>query len=78
MQTRDRQVPGPYFVKIPETKYRTLTEQVPVEKTKIQIDTINKTVYDTQIRTRCPPETKLVSKQIPVNNVSRSLHHLSH
>merc|ERR1719357_716624 len=28
-----------------------------------------KTVYDTQVRTRCVPETKIVSKQIPVYNV---------
>jgi len=69
MQTRERQVPVPYFVNIPETKYRTVTEQVPVQKTRIQMDTINKTVYDTQMRTRCLPETKLVSKQIPVYNV---------
>merc|ERR1712183_545025 len=69
MQTRERQVPVPYFVNIPETKYRTVTEQVPVQKTKIEMDTINKTVYDTKMRTRCVPETKMVSKQIPVYNV---------
>merc|ERR1712060_742619 len=68
MQTRERQVPVPYFVNIPETKYRTVTEQVPVQRTKIQMDTINKMVYDTQTRTRCLPETKLVTKQIPVYN----------
>jgi len=69
MQTRERQVPVPYFVNIPETKYRTVTEQIPVQKTKIEMNTVNKTVYDTQVRTRCVPETKLVSKQIPVYNV---------
>jgi len=69
MQTRERQVPVPYFVNVPETKYRTVTEQVPVQKTKIEMDTRMKTIYDTQVRTRCVPETKMVSKQIPVYNV---------
>jgi len=69
MLTRERQVPVPYFVNIPETKYRTVTEQVPVQRTKVQMDIINKTVYDTQVRTRCFPETKMVAKQIPVYNV---------
>jgi len=69
MQTRERQVPVPYFVNVPETKYRTVTEQIPVPKTKVEMDTRVKTVYDTQTRTRCVPETKMVSKQIPVYNV---------
>lgn len=69
MQTRERQVPVPYFVNVPETKYRTITEQVPVPKTKIEMDTRMKTVYDTQVKTRCVPETKMVTKQIPVYNV---------
>jgi len=69
MQTRERQVPVPYYVNVPETKYRTVTEQVPVSKTKVQMETVTKTVFDTQIRTRCNPETKMVSKQIPVYNV---------
>merc|ERR1719403_123839 len=69
METRERQVPVPYFVNVPETKYRTVTEQVPVQKSKVQMDTVTKTVYDTQIRTRCVPETKIVTKQIPVYNV---------
>jgi len=69
MQTRERQVPVPYFVNVPETKYRTVTEQVPIQKTKVQMDSVTKTVYDTNVRTRCVPETKIVSKQIPVYNV---------
>jgi len=69
MQTRERQVPVPYYVNVPETKYKTVTEQVPVQKSKVQMDTVMKTVYDTQIRTRCNPETKMVTKQIPVYNV---------
>merc|ERR1719193_2133784 len=48
METKERQVPVPYFVNVPETKYRTVTEQVPVQKTKIQMDSVTKTVYDTQ------------------------------
>jgi len=69
MQTRERQVPVPYYVNVPETKYRTMTEQVPVPRSKTVMDTKMKTVYDTQIRTRVVPETKIVSKQIPVYNV---------
>merc|ERR1712025_735846 len=69
MQTRERQVPVPYYINVPETKYRTVTEQVPIQKTKVEMDTVTKTVFDTQVRTRCIPETKMVSKQIPVYNV---------
>jgi len=69
METRERQVPVPYYVNIPETKYRTVTEQVPVQKSKVEMDSVVKTVYDTQTRTRCVPETKIVTKQIPVYNV---------
>jgi len=69
MQTRERQVPVPYFVNVPETKYRTVTEQVPVQKSKVQMDTVMKTVYDTKVRSRCVPETKIVTKRIPVFNV---------
>merc|ERR1719193_1875203 len=69
METRERQVPVPYFVNVPETKYRTVTEQIPVQKSKVQMENVVKTVYDTQTRTRCVPETKIVSKQIPVYNV---------
>jgi len=69
METRERQVPVPYSVNIPETKYRTVTEQVPVQKSKVQMEDVVKTVYDVQTRTRCVPETKMVTKQIPVYNV---------
>jgi len=69
MQMRERQVPVPYFVNVPETKYRTVTDQVPVQRTKVEMDTVTKTVFDSQMRTRCVPVTKMVTKQIPVYNV---------
>jgi len=69
METRTRQVPVPYFVNVPETKYRTVMEQVPVQKSKVEMDSVVKTVYDTQMRTRCVPQTKIVTKEIPVYNV---------
>jgi len=69
MHTRERQVPVPYYVNVPETKYRTVTEQVPIQKSKVEMDTINKTVYDSQVRTRCIPEAKMITKQIPVYSV---------
>jgi len=69
LQTKERQVSVPYYVNVPETKYRTVTEQVPVQKSKIQMDTVTKTVYDSQVRTRVVPETKIVTKQIPVYSV---------
>jgi len=69
METRTRQVPVPYFVNVPETKYRTVMEQVPVQKTKVEMDQRVRTVFDTQMRTRCVPQTKIVTKQIPVYNV---------
>lgn len=69
METRERQVPVPYYVNVPETKYRTVTEKVPVSKTKVKMETVTKTVYDSKVRTRCIPETKIVTKRIPVYTV---------
>jgi len=69
MEDREKQVPVPYYVNVPETKYRTVTEQVPVKKTKTEMQTVTKTVYDTQTRTRCVPQTTIVTKQIPVYSV---------
>merc|ERR1712061_688502 len=69
METRERQVPVPYYVDVPETKYLTVTEQVPVKKSKVEVDNVTKTVYEAQIRPRCVPKTKMVKKQIPVYNV---------
>jgi len=69
METRERQVPVTYYVDIPETKYRTVMEKVPVQRSKIQYEERLKTVYDTQIRQRCVPETRMVRKTLPVYNV---------
>lgn len=69
METREKQVPVPYYVNVPETKYRTVTEQVPVQRSMVQLEDVVKTVYDTQTRTQCVPETKMVTKQIPVYSV---------
>jgi len=69
MEDREKQVPVPYFVNVPETKYRTVTEQVPVQKTKTEMQSVTKTVYDTQTRTRCVPQTTIVTKQVPVYRV---------
>jgi len=69
MEDRQKQVRIPYTVNVPETKYRTEQFQVPMKKTKTVMDTRQKTVYDTQVRTKCVPETKMVSKEIPVYNV---------
>jgi len=69
METRERQVPVPYIVNHPETQYRTVTEKVPVQRSKVQMEDVVKTVYDMETRTRCVPETKMVSVQIPVYKV---------
>jgi len=69
METREKQVPVPYYVNVPETKYRTVTENIPVQKTRVEMQNVVKTVYDSQTRTRCVPETKIVRKQIPVYRV---------
>jgi len=69
METRERQVPVPYIVNHPETQYRTVNEKVPVQKTKVQMEDVVKTVYDIETRTRCVPQTTMVSKQIPVYKV---------
>jgi len=68
-QTRERQVPVPYYVNVPETKYRTVSEQVPVQKSKVVMDTVTKTMYDTKHKTQCIPVTKTVTRRIPVYNV---------
>merc|ERR1719433_1180019 len=59
----------PYTVNLKETKYSTVTEQVPVNKTKVVVEDRVRTVMDTQVRTRCVPVTKMVTKQIPVYTV---------
>jgi len=69
METRERQVPVPYDVAIPETTYRTVTEKVPVQRSTTHMEEVVKTVYETQTRVRCVPETKMVTKEIPVYNV---------
>lgn len=66
---RERKVPVSYSVNIPVIKFRTITEKVPVQRTKVEVDTVTKTVFETQVRTKCFPETKIVTKQIPVYDV---------
>lgn len=69
MECRTKQVPVNYTVQVPETKYRTETYQEPVQRTKTVYDNVSKTVYDTQVRTRCVPVTRMVTKEVPVYNV---------
>jgi len=69
MESKTRQVRIPYTDMITETKYRNEQYQVPVSKSKTVMDKVVKTVYDTQVRTQCVPETKMVTKEIPVYNV---------
>merc|ERR1719436_1219497 len=69
METRTRQVKIPYTVNVPETRYRSEQYQAPVQKSKVVYDNVTKTVYDTQVRTRCEPKVTFVTKEIPVYNV---------
>merc|ERR1719510_2770274 len=69
MEKRTRQVPIPYTVQVPETKYRTENYKEPVQRTKTVMDNVTKTVYDTVQKTRCVQQTKMVTKTIPVYNV---------
>merc|ERR1740121_3218641 len=69
MECRTKQVPVKYNVAVPVTKYRTVNEQVPVQKSKVVHDNVVKTVFDTQVRTQCVPVTKMVTKMVPVYNV---------
>jgi len=69
METRTRQVKIPYTVQVPETRYRSEQYQAPVQKSKVVYDNVCKTVYDTQVRTRCEPKVTYVTKEIPVYNV---------
>jgi len=69
METREKQVPVPYYVNVPETKYRSESYEVPVQRSKVHMDTVVRTVYDTQVRRRCVPQTRMCSKELPVYNV---------
>merc|ERR1719499_2292989 len=69
MVSKTKNVRVPYQVNLKETKYSTVTEQVPVNKTKVVMEDKVRTVFDTQVRTRCVPVTKMVTKQIPVYTV---------
>merc|ERR1719410_1156809 len=69
MINKTKNVRVPYQVNLKETKFSTVTTQVPVNKTKVVVEDRVKTVFDTQVRTRCVPVTKMVTKQIPVYTV---------
>merc|ERR1719238_1884273 len=69
MEPRTKMVQIPYTVQVPVTKMRTVNKQVPVQRTKTVMDNVTKTVYDTQVRTRCEPKLTYVTKEIPVYNV---------
>merc|ERR1719461_2692570 len=69
MVSKTKNVRVPYQVNLKETKYSTVTEQVPVNKTKVVVEDRVRIVNDTQVRTRCVPVTKMVTKQIPVYTV---------
>jgi hypothetical protein len=69
METRERKVAVPYFVKVPETPWRSVTKQVPDYETKVELDSIEKKVNEPYIRTKCEPETRMTLKRIPVCNV---------
>jgi len=69
METRERQVPVPYHVNTPETKYRAEFYQVPVQRSKMHMDTVTRTKYDTKYVKRCVPQTRICTKEIPVYNV---------
>merc|ERR1719411_1602401 len=69
MVSKTKNVRIPYTVNLKQTKFQTVTEQVPVNKTKVVVEDRVRTVFDTQIRTRCMPVTKMVTKEIPVYTV---------
>merc|ERR1719410_1050625 len=70
MVSKTKNVRVPYTVNLKETKFQTVTEQVPVNKTKVVVEDRVRTVFDTQVRTKCVPVTKMVTKQIPVFTVT--------
>merc|ERR1719476_1283376 len=69
METRQKQIKIPYMAPVKETKYRTVNYEEPVTKSKVVMNKVTKTVFDTQVRTRCEPKVTMVSKRIPVYNV---------
>jgi len=71
-ETRNRRVKVPYQKEVVDQKYRTIKESVPVIKYRTEYDTVSKTVYEDEWRTRVVPVTKLVKKELPVYNVVRN------
>merc|ERR1719479_835108 len=69
MVTKVKQVRQPYQVNLKQTKFRTVTSHVPVNKTKVVMEDRVRTVMDTKVKMRCVPVTKMVTKQIPVYTV---------
>merc|ERR1719433_218178 len=69
MINKTKTVRVPYTVNLKETKFLTVTEQVPVNKSKVVMEDRVRIVHDTQVRTRCTPVTKMLTKQIPVYTV---------
>merc|ERR550525_851802 len=69
MVCKTKNVRVPYQVNLKETKFSTVTEQVPVNKTKVVMEDRVRTVMDTKVKMRCVPVTKMVTKQIPVYTV---------
>merc|ERR1712060_89435 len=67
-ETRERQVPVPY-VNVPEVKI----VEVPVQKSKVGLDNMTKTVYDTQMPTVGNMTKTVYDTQVPaVGNMTRT------
>jgi len=78
METRERQVPVPVFVNIPETEYRNATGLGPVQNANVQMDQrVTLSGSGTQTRTLSGPETKIVAKPIPGTTLIQSPLHLA-
>merc|ERR1719266_343680 len=69
MEPAQRTITVPHTVQVPETKYRPVNFQVPVQRFKTEYETRFDTVFDTVERQVCTPVTKMVTKRIPVTTV---------
>merc|ERR1719273_2275189 len=68
-RTIQKTIKIPFEASVPFTNYKTVTYQVPVQKSKIQMVKRTKTVMMPETRTKCVPKVTMVTRNIPVYSV---------
>merc|ERR1719233_2112927 len=69
-ENRTKKVKVPYQKEVTEKKYRKVKEKVPVAiRYRTKFDTVSKTIYEDEGRTKVVPVTKTIRMEVPVFNV---------